>query len=87
MARIRVYLGAVSLGFASCAYDPAMKADHASVPYRKDLADCQAAGDKEAERRVIASGGLFLTYPISYPIMRRIETRRCLERKGYHQES
>ena len=87
MARLQTCLGAVALGLASCAYDPPMKADHAAAAYRKDLADCQTAGDKEAARRVMASGGLFLTYPVSLPIMQRIETRRCLERKGYHRES
>ena len=86
MARFGMCLAALSLGLASCAYDPPMKVDHASATYRRNLADCQTAGDQEAERRVLASGGLFLTYPVSLPIMERIETRRCLERKGYHRE-
>jgi hypothetical protein len=87
MATLRMCLGAASLGLASCAYDPPMQADHAAASYRKNLAECQTAGGKEASRRVMASGGLFLTYPISLPIMQRIETRRCLERKGYHRDS
>ena len=88
MARLRDFLAAVPLALGGCSsYDPAMQADHASPAYQKDLIACQAAGDKEAHRRVIASGILFMTYPISLPIQQRIQTRKCLEGKGYHLES
>lgn len=87
MARVRGIVAAAALGLAGCAYDPPMQADHAAPAYRKDLGTCQAAGDKEAERRVMARGGLFLTYPVSLPILERIETRKCLEGKGYKLES
>ena len=53
---------------------------------QKDLAACQEAGDKEADRRVMASGILFLTYPVSLPIEQRIQTRKCMEGKGYKLE-
>ncbi len=87
MARVRGMVAAAALGLASCAYDPPMRADHAAPAYRKDLAACRTAGDNEAERRVMASGGLFLTYPVSLPIEERIQTRKCLQGKGYHLES
>ncbi len=74
------------LVLAGCAYDPPMRADHASATYRKDLVACQDAGDKEAHRRVMASGILFLTYPASLPIQQRIQTRKCMEGKGYKLE-
>jgi hypothetical protein len=74
------------LVLAGCAYDPPMRADHASASYQKDLAACQEAGDKEADRRVMASGILFLTYPVSLPIEQRIQTRKCMEGKGYKLE-
>ncbi len=84
----RIGLGVVlsGLALAGCAYDPPMRADHASAQYRKDLAACQDAADKEAHRRVMASGILFLTYPVSLPIQRRIQTRKCMEGKGYKLE-
>jgi hypothetical protein len=74
------------LVLTGCAYDPPMRADHASAQYQKDLAACQDAGAKEANRRVMASGILFLTYPVSLPIERRIQTRKCMEGKGYKLE-
>ncbi len=83
MATVRVVMAAAALGLAGCAYDPPMQADHASPAYRADLAACQEAGDKEAHRRVMAFGRLFLTYPVSLPVQERIETRKCLEGKGY----
>ena len=86
MARVRALLAGAVMGLAGCAYDPPMRADHRSPGYRKDLAECQAAGDKEAERRVMARGPYFLSYPVSLPIFERIETRKCLERKGYRRE-
>ncbi len=76
-------LVAAVLVLSGCAYDPPMKADHASAKYRADLAACQESGDREANRRVKARGILFLTYPMSLPIERRVQTRRCLEGKGY----
>jgi hypothetical protein len=79
-------LGLAGLVLAGCAYDPPMRADHAAASYQKDLAACQEAGDKEADRRVMASGILFLTYPVSLPIEQRIQTRKCMEGKGYKLE-
>jgi len=84
----RIGLGALAFGLvlAGCAYDPPMRADHASAQYQKDLAACQEAGAKEAHRRVMASGILWMSYPISLPIERRIQTRKCMEGKGYKLE-
>ncbi len=86
MAPIKLGIASLGLALASCSYDPPIQGDHASVAYRADLAACQEAGEKEARRRVMASGILFLTYPISLPVKVRIETRRCLEGKGYRLE-
>jgi hypothetical protein len=84
----RISLGILAVGFAlaACAYDPPMRADHASAAYQKDLAACQDAGEKEAHRRVMASGILFLTYPVSLPVEQRVQTRKCMEGKGYKLE-
>ncbi len=84
MPRVLAFLAAAALGLAGCAYDPPMRADHAAAAYRKDLTACQSAGDKEAYRKVMARGPYFLTYPVSLPILERVETRKCLEGKGYH---
>jgi len=85
-ARISLGVLAVGLALAACAYDPPMRADHASATYQKDLASCQDAGEKEAHRRVMASGILFLTYPVSLPVEQRVQTRKCMEGKGYKLE-
>lgn len=85
-ARIKKGILLSGLALAGCAYDPPMRADHALAQYQKDLAACQDAGEKEAHRRVMASGILFLTYPISLPIEQRIQTRKCMEGKGYKLE-
>ncbi|MBV8094768.1 MAG: hypothetical protein JOY71_15590 [Acetobacteraceae bacterium] len=68
---------------AGCAYDPPMAADHAAPKYKTDLAACQDSAGKEASRRVKARFPLFVTYPISFPVEKRIETRKCMEGKGY----
>ncbi len=86
MSRIGPGMLAMTCVLAGCAYDPPMRADHAAAGYRRDLTLCREAGDKEANRRVMASGGLFLTYPISLPIEERVQVRKCLEGKGYHLE-
>ena len=71
---------------ASCAYDPPMRADHSSPPYKADLASCRETAHKEADRVVKARGLLFLTYPISLPIERRVQLRKCMQGKGYKLE-
>lgn len=83
MPQVRQLLASGALIVAGCAYDPPMRADHHASAYRTDLAVCQEAGSKEADRRVLASGLLFLTYPVSQPVQTRIATRKCMEGKGY----
>jgi hypothetical protein len=72
-----------SLALAGCGYAPPNPADAARPSYAADLAACQTAGDKEAHRLVMSRGGLFLTYPISLPIEQEVQTRKCMDGKGY----
>jgi hypothetical protein len=71
------------LAVAACAYAPPNAADATRPSYVADLAACQVAGDKEAHRLVMSRGGLFLTYPISLPIEQGVQTRKCMDSKGY----
>jgi hypothetical protein len=71
------------LAVTACAYAPPNSADRDKPTFQADLAECQAFGDKEGHRRVIAYGGLFLTYPISLPIEQWRQTRKCMAGKGY----
>ena len=57
------------LGIAGCGYTPADPAETARPTYRADLAACEKSADQEAHRRVAARGELFLTYPISLPVV------------------
>jgi hypothetical protein len=85
--QIRLLLGALLLAMIfGCAYDPPMRADHASAKYQADLGACRPVAHKEADRVVKARGPLFLTYPISLPIERRIQMRKCMQGKGYKLE-
>jgi hypothetical protein len=68
---------------AACTYEPPNAADRDKPTYQADLAECQAFGDKEGHRRVLAYGGLFLTYPISLPVEEWRQTRKCMTGKGY----
>lgn len=71
------------LALAACGYAAPNAADAARPSYAADLAACQTAGDKEAHRLVMSKGGLFLTYPISLPIEQSVQTRKCMDGKGY----
>ncbi len=66
-----------------CSYSPPNPADTAKPGYADDLKACEEYGDKEGHRRVLAFGGLFLSYPISLPIEEYRATRSCMEKKGY----
>ena len=68
---------------AACSYTPPNPADAARPSYAADLAACETAGDNEAHRLVMSRGGLFLTYPISLPIEQWLQTRKCMDGKGY----
>ncbi|MCL2429766.1 MAG: hypothetical protein FWD12_11085 [Alphaproteobacteria bacterium] len=68
---------------AGCAYDPGMQGHHPAQAYHADLVACRQTGSREAHRRVMSFGMLFLTYPISLPIVRRIQVRQCLAGRGY----
>jgi hypothetical protein len=72
------------LAVVACTYAPADPAEEARPTYRSDLAACQQSASQEAHRRVVSLGELFLTYPISYPILKRRELRKCMDGKGYH---
>ncbi len=79
----RLLLVGPLLAVAACGYTAPTAADRARPSYAADLAACQTAGDKEAHRLVMSRGGLFLTYPISLPIQERLQTRKCMDGKGY----
>ncbi len=79
----RLLLVGPLLAVAACGYTPPNAADRARPSYAADLAACQTAGDKEAHRLVMSRGGLFLTYPISLPIEEQLQTRKCMDGKGY----
>lgn len=83
MTRTAVACTAIAVLLTGCAYDPGMRDDHPAQQYHADLAACRESGDKEAHRRVMARGLLFMTYPVSLPIVRRIQIRACMEGKGY----
>jgi hypothetical protein len=73
----------VIVTLAGCGYSPPNEADTARPSYQSDLTACQGSGDKEAHRLVMSRGGLFLTYPISLPIVESIQMRKCMDGKGY----
>ena len=64
-----------------------MVADHASPTYRANLAACRTQATGEADTAVKKRGPLFLTYPISFTIIRSRLTRTCMEAKGYRLNS
>lgn len=68
---------------AGCAYDPPVVGDRGSARYQADLSACQEAAQKAAHHAVISRFPLFITYPVSFPLRERAETRRCMASKGY----
>lgn len=83
MKRLLILL---ALPLCACAYDPPVQADHQSASYQADLKQCRKTGDAQANKIVKASGPLFLTYPVSYPIKARTQIRKCMQDKGYNLE-
>jgi hypothetical protein len=77
----------LALAVAACAYRPPNSADLGKPSYQADLAECKTYGEREGHRRVLAYGGLFLTYPISLPIEEWRQTRKCMVGKGYVAQS
>ena len=76
------------LALAACGdYVPAVRADHGSASYRTDVAACQKQGSTEADRRAKAHGALFLSYPVSFPLLERRLIARCMHDRGYVDES
>jgi hypothetical protein len=80
---LRFLLLGLLLAVTACGYSAPNVADTTRPSYAADLAACQTAGDKEAQRLVMSKGGLFLTYPISLPIEQRLQIRKCMNGKGY----
>jgi hypothetical protein len=78
-----VLIGPLLAVTACGGYSPPRSADTARPTYQADLVACETSGDKEAHRWVMSRGGLFLTYPISLPIVEARETRKCMDGKGY----
>jgi hypothetical protein len=78
--RTRLVL-ALGLALSGCGIAPPPGADQAK--FAADLKSCEEAGDKEAHRRVMARGLLFMTYPVSLPILERRQRSECMARKGY----
>jgi hypothetical protein len=79
-ARLAVLL---PLALAACSYEPPNAADSAKPTYQADLIDCRAFGVTEGHRLAVAYGGLFLSYPISLPIVEWRQMRKCMARRGY----
>ena len=75
------------LPVAACAYDPPVKGDRQSAAFQANLASCRDTGGKAAYHDVISRGPLFMTYPISLPLLKRSETRKCMVGKGYQLEN
>jgi hypothetical protein len=78
---VRLLLMGPLLAVAACG--GYTQADTARPTYAADLTACQTSGDKEAHRLAMSRGGLFLTYPISLPIVEHIQTHKCMAGKGY----
>ena len=68
---------------AACAYDPPVAGDHQAPAYKADLTACRAEAEKNAYHAVISRGPLFMVYPISYPLKKRSELRKCMVSKGH----
>jgi hypothetical protein len=85
MKRLRILL-ALPLCVCACAYDPPVQANHQSASYQADLKQRRKTGDEQATKIVKASGILFLTYPVSYPVKARAQIRKCMQDKGYNLE-
>ena len=76
-------LGALLLAAGCGDYVPVVQADHDSPRYAADVEACQTQGANEADRRVKARGPLFLTYPVSFPIIEREQITACMHGRGY----
>lgn len=75
---------ALLAALAGCGdYEPVVRADHDSPRYAADVSACQTQGAADADRRVKARGPLFLTYPVSFPLMERRAITDCMAGKGY----
>jgi hypothetical protein len=75
---------AATLLLAGCGdYAPYVKADRDSPKFAADVAACQDQGAAEADRRAKARGPLFMTYPVSYPILERQQIAACMHARGY----
>ena len=68
---------------AGCAYDPPIAGNHQTPKYADDLNACRETAAKAAHLTVIGRGYLFLSYPLSYPIEKRSQMRKCMVAKGY----
>src|SRR3954447_11868265 len=80
---IRGILALVPVLAAGCAYDPPVAGDRRSAGFQADLAACRDVAEKNAYHAVIGRGPLFMTYPISYPLIKRREIRTCMVSKGH----
>ena len=82
--RRRAFAGLLLAGLLpGCGYDPPMVADHASAAYKADLDACNDTGGTAAAKRAGATFRRWVTYPFSYPPLKREEVRACLVKKGY----
>ena len=88
LCRVSQIAAGVLIALASaCAYDPPVAGDRSSSKFQADLAECRATGTKAAHHAVISRGLLFMTYPISFPLIERRQTRQCMVTKGYQMAS
>jgi hypothetical protein len=83
MMRLHLLAIATVLGVGACAYDPPMRADHASRAYRADLKACRASAARAASLAVSRRFPTWVAYPYTYPREDHRQIRACMTGKGY----
>jgi len=90
MRRLRptIALSVLLLGLSACAaYDPPVRADHASDRYRSDLEACRTSSSHSVYLKNAATPGTWIISPITGPPMVRAAIRACMQAKGYTLEN
>jgi hypothetical protein len=66
-----------------CAYDPPVKADHASADYQHNLTTCQASALAVRHQTTFNTPGSLIMSIFTSDEPERVDIRRCLTAKGY----
>jgi hypothetical protein len=83
MSKVQTLLLIYALSMPACSYSPPNAADLNRPSYRTDLAACRETANKAAHHLATSLGGYFLTYPVSLPVLKHREMRKCMQGKGY----